>query len=116
MPRKHRSIVAVETNPLELVDLRVSDGTLRSLKVFAGCKEDRGKLFVRCDLCETFISLRLRRSPKNLEKHRDKAMCRKQRTMKERELTASEEQAALKKLFYRGCGLKEEPHIKREDI
>jgi hypothetical protein len=39
MPRKNSlmAIVAVETNPLEHVDFFVSDGTLKLLKVFAGC-------------------------------------------------------------------------------
>ena len=74
MPRKNRSIVAVETNPLERIDFRVTDGTLKSLKVFTGCSEDLGKLFVQCDLCGTYISLGARRSPKNLETHRDKSL------------------------------------------
>lgn len=99
MPRKSRSIVAVETNPLEHVDFRVSDGTLKQLKVFAGCTEDIGKLFVQCDLCGTFILLGTRRSPKNLEIHRDKAKCKEQKRKKERELIKHQEQAALRNQF-----------------
>ena len=103
MPRKNRSIVAVETNPLEHVDFRVIDGTLKSLKVFAGCIEDVGKLFVQCDLCGTFISLGARRSPKNMETHRDKTKCKEQNKKKERELTKTttklHEQATLRNLF-----------------
>ena len=49
------SIVAVETNPCELVDFCISGGTLYSLKVFGGCTEDLGKLFVWWGLCGTFI-------------------------------------------------------------
>lgn len=105
MPRKNRSIVAVETNPLEHVDFRVINGTLKSLKVFVGCAEDLGKLFVQCDLCGAFISLGARRSPKNMEIHRDKTKCKEQKKRKERELTKTltmhQEQAALKNLFHK---------------
>jgi hypothetical protein len=100
MPRKIRSIVAVKTNPLEHIDFRVSDGTLRSLKVFVGRTEDLGKLFVRCDLCGTFISLGAKRSPMNLEKHRDKAKCREQKKRKEIDLTIHQEHVALKNVFH----------------
>ena len=95
MPKKSKSIVAVETNPLEHVDFHVSDGTLKQLKVFVGCAEDIGKLFVRCDLCGTFILLWARHSPKNLEIHRDKAMCKEQKKMKETELIQHQEQAKI---------------------
>jgi hypothetical protein len=95
MPRKNRAIVAVETNPLEHVDFRVSDGTLKSLKVFVGCEEDLGKLFVQCDLCGTFISLGPRRSLKNMETHHDKTKCKGLKKKKEKELTLHQAQAAL---------------------
>jgi hypothetical protein len=81
MPRKKRSIVAVETNPLEHVDFRVGDGTLKLLKVFEGRTEElaSGKLFVQCDLCGTLILLGPKRSPMHMENHRDKKMCRDNR-------------------------------------
>jgi hypothetical protein len=99
MPRKNRSIVAVETNPPEYVDFRVRDGTLRSLKVYVGHAEDLGKLFVQCDLCGTFISLGAKRSPMNMEKHRDKASCRDQRKRRERESKINQQEAAVNNLF-----------------
>ena len=96
MGRKNRLIVAVETNPLEHVDFRDCDGTLKPLKVFAGCAEHVGKLFVLCDLCWTFIPLGTRHSPKTMETHRDKAKCKEQKKKKEREMIKQQEQAALK--------------------
>ena len=103
MPKKDRSVVAVETNPLEHVDFRVSDGTLKSLKVFAGRAKNLGKLFVQCDLCGTFITLGARRSPMNMETHRDKNKCKERKKRKEMELTKSiiehREQVAFKELF-----------------
>ena len=100
MPRKNRSVIAVETNPLEHVDFRVSDGTLTSLKVFVGHAEDLGKLFVQCDLCGTFISLGPKRSLMNMEKHRGKASCREQKKRRERELNIRQQEAAVNNLFH----------------
>ena len=100
MPKKNRSVVAVETNPLEHIDFHVSDGTLRSMKVFVGHAEDVGKFFIQCDLCGTFISLGPKHSPKSMEKHRDKASCKEQKKKRERELNIRWEQAAANNLFH----------------
>jgi hypothetical protein len=67
--------------------------------VFAGCAENVGKLFVQCDLCRNFIPLGMRRSPKYMETHCDKAKCKEQKKKKERELIKLQEQAALNNIL-----------------
>ena len=92
------SIVAVETNPRELVDFCISGGTLYSLKVFGRCTEDLDKLFVRWGLCGTFISLDTRHSPNSIQVVTVQGTEEKEG----KGVTVYEKQAAFKNLFCHG--------------